>query len=96
MHIYEKDRMSVPSVTTILHAVNLNPGPLIIWANRLGFRHRKYEDELNHSAEIGNIVHDAMDVRMRGEKELLLPNISPAERITLNVIFTNVDKLVQE
>jgi hypothetical protein len=55
-HIYEcDDGTLVPSVTTILKI--LGSEAITRWANYLGFRHVKYDDELERTADIGTIIH---------------------------------------
>lgn len=55
----------VPRATEILSLMN---DPYITtWANNIGFRHKKYEEELDKYAEIGTIVHDLCDKHMLGE-----------------------------
>ena len=61
MYIYEVDGKKVPSVTTIIHA--LSSDEIIKWANSLGFRHLKYEVELDKYAKNGTLIHDVL----RGE-----------------------------
>lgn len=61
MHIYESNGKKLPSVTTIISA--LGSDYILKWANSLGFRHLKYEDELNKYAERGSLIHDLL----RGE-----------------------------
>ena len=61
MHIYEKDGLYLPSVTTILHSVIIDGDRLLNWSNSLGFRHIKYADELNRSADFGTAVHTALE-----------------------------------
>lgn len=56
MHIYEKDGKKYPSVTTIIHI--LGNDEIIRWANSLGFRHKKYDEELDKYAVRGTKVHD--------------------------------------
>ena len=54
MHIYEKDGKKLPSVTTIIHS--LGNEEIIKWANSLGFRHIKYEQELDKYAQNGSLI----------------------------------------
>ena len=61
MHIYEKDGKKLPSVTTIIHS--LGNEEIIKWANSLGFRHIKYEQELDKYAQNGTLIHELL----RGE-----------------------------
>ena len=58
-HIYEcEDGKKVPSVTTILKI--LGSESLMRWANRLGFEHKDYFNELNISARRGTLVHQCI------------------------------------
>jgi hypothetical protein len=64
MHIYttkEKD-IFVPSVTTITSFVKFKPEyeSLILWANALGFKHQKYKEALDATADFGTNVHEAL------------------------------------
>lgn len=62
---YKFNNKSVPRATEILSLMN---DPYIAtWANSLGFRHKKYEQELEHYANIGTIVHDLCDKIMVNE-----------------------------
>lgn len=61
MHIYEKNGKQLPSVTTIIHS--LGSDDIIKWANSLGFRHLKYEQELDKYAANGTMIHELL----RGE-----------------------------
>lgn len=55
-HIYEcSDGTEVPSVTTILKL--LGSEAIIRWSNYLGFKHIRYDDELERTADIGTIIH---------------------------------------
>ena len=58
MHIYEKDGKKLPSVTTIIHS--LGNEEIIKWANSLGFRHIKYEQELDKYAQNGTLIHELL------------------------------------
>lgn len=58
MHIYELDGKKYPSVTTIIHS--LGNDDIIKWANSLGFRHLKYEQELDKYAANGTMIHDLL------------------------------------
>lgn len=70
MHIYESNGKKLPSVTTIISA--LGSDYITKWANSLGFRHIKYEEELNKYAERGTMIHDLL----RGEiDQSYTPNI---------------------
>lgn len=68
MHIYECNGKKLPSVTTIIHS--LGNDEIIRWANSLGFRHLKYDQELEKYAENGTLIHDLL----RGEVD---PSYTP-------------------
>ena len=75
MHIYEKDGVYLPSVTTILHSIIIDGDRLLNWSNSLGFRHIKYSEELERSANFGTAVHAAL--------EQIMTN-GPDNKISLN------------
>lgn len=75
MHIYEKDGIYLPSVTTILHSIIIDGDRLLNWSNSLGFRHIKYSEELERSANFGTAVHAAL--------EQIMTN-GPDNKISLN------------
>lgn len=62
---YQYNGKTVPRVTSILSLVHDNY--ITNWANSLGFRRKKYEDELEYYANIGTIVHELCDCIVRGE-----------------------------
>lgn len=55
MHIYEKDGVLLPSVTTILQI--LGSDELMKWANIMGFKHKKYDEVRDTAAEFGDAAH---------------------------------------
>lgn len=58
MHIYTSPSgKELPSVTTVLQIINMGDG-IAKWANYLGFKHIKYQDELDRRATIGTDVHN--------------------------------------
>lgn len=59
-HQYEYLGVQVPSVTTIISKC-IHEDYLMNWANYLGFKRIKYRDELNRSANIGTIGHNAIE-----------------------------------
>ena len=59
MHIYEKDGILLPSVTTVIHTVYTSPS-IINWSNWLGFKHKKYEAVLNEYATFGTDMHTCL------------------------------------
>lgn len=69
MHIYEKDGIYLPSVTTILHSVIINGDNLLTWANLLGFKHISYSNELERRANFGTAVHSALEQIMTEGKD---------------------------
>lgn len=75
MHIYEKDGVYLPSVTTILHSIIIDGDRLLNWSNSLGFRHIKYSEELERSANFGTAIHAAL--------EQIMTN-GPDNKISLN------------
>lgn len=64
MHIYEKDGVYLPSVTTILHYVMIDGERLLKWSNSLGFRHIDYVKELDNRAAFGTAVHASLEILM--------------------------------
>lgn len=56
-HSYCGDGKEYPSVTTVLDVVGYNKN-LMSWANSLGMRHIKYEDELKRTAIQGTFCHE--------------------------------------
>lgn len=56
---YNKNGEEVPSVTTILKAVN--KPQLISWAHFMGTRHVNIESLLENSAKFGNCIHDYLE-----------------------------------
>ena len=69
MHIYKDvDGKEYVSVTTIIHKVLIDPEPLLKWSNIMGFRHKKYEDLMDYSANYGTLMHLAMEKYMKEEK----------------------------
>lgn len=57
MHMYSADGKAYPSVTTILDIVAYTK-QIVGWANSLGFKRIRYEDELNRTADQGTYVHE--------------------------------------
>lgn len=81
---YLFDGNKVPRVTKILSV--MNDEYITDWANSLGFRHKKYQDELDFWANIGTIVHDLCDKVILGESF----NISDYPREISNYIYNCV------
>ena len=66
MHFYDgPDGTKIPSVTTILKIMVAEE--LLHWSNWLGFKHIKYEDELDRTSNIGTNIH-------RGVQLIVDPN----------------------
>ena len=56
-HVYtDGTGVAYPSVTTILSTISYNKA-IVSWANNLGFRHIRYEEELNRTADEGTFMH---------------------------------------
>ena len=64
------DNIKVPRVTAILHQMMGHDG-LIQWANNLGFKHKRYKDELNRAGEIGTECHETIDKYIDGERDFM-------------------------
>jgi len=62
---YNTSGIEVPSVTTILKI--LNKPFLAKWANIMGFRRQNIDDLLERSAQIGTLVHQAIEAYMMGK-----------------------------
>jgi hypothetical protein len=69
---YNKNNIEVPSVTTILKILN-KPG-LVYWANYLGFKHLKVDDELEYTSYIGTRVHTIINSIMLNRYIILTEN----------------------
>lgn len=68
MHIYTTEGgVELPSVTTILHSILIDPDPLIRWANGLGFGRKKYDDVMEQTANKGTIIHNVLQQLMEGK-----------------------------
>lgn len=101
MHIYEKDGIYLPSVTTILHSIIIDGDKLLNWSNSLGFRHIKYNDELERSANFGTAVHAALEQIMTNgpENKISLPGfeIIKFKRVINNFMeFLNENSMTPE
>lgn len=57
-HIYEKDGISVPSVTTVLQCIGSKK--LMNWANYMGFKHTDINKILEESSEYGTLAHQLL------------------------------------
>lgn len=91
MHIYEKDGIKVPSVTTVLSAIFKDEG-IALWANSLGYHHKDYKTELERYANFGTIAHGIMEHYMKDDHPA--PTV-PFEYISkINRILRNVDEIL--
>lgn len=54
-HIYEKNNIKVPSVTTIIQC--LGSKRLLKWANYMGFKHKDIDKILEETSEYGTLAH---------------------------------------
>ena len=54
-HMYEKDGIKVPSVTTVLQC--LGSKKLLKWANYMGFKHKDIDKILEETSEYGTLAH---------------------------------------
>lgn len=57
---YEYEGKKVPRVTEIL-SKTIASDALLYWANGLGFKHKRYKDELEKAANIGTIAHNEIE-----------------------------------
>lgn len=60
MTYYNKDKIEVPSATTILKI--LNKPFLAKWANFMGFKRKRIQDILDETSEIGTMLHKLIEV----------------------------------
>lgn len=58
----------VPRVTDIISTM-IHSDSIVHWANSLGFRHLKYEDELNKAANIGTETHTLIESFFNDDKD---------------------------
>lgn len=91
MHIYtDTDGNNYPSVTTIIHQILVNPNPLLKWSNIMGFKHKKYEDVMDASANFGALMHSVMESYMTNKE---IPSINDLIVLRkVNVILDQFDK----
>lgn len=91
MHIYtDTDGNKYPSVTTIIHQILVNPIPLLKWSNIMGFKHKKYEDVMDASADFGTLMHSVMESYMTNKE---IPSINDLIVLRkVNVILDQFDK----
>ena len=57
---YSFNNKPIPRVSDILKNC-INEEYIARWANSLGFRHKRYEDELERLANIGSLAHEAIE-----------------------------------
>lgn len=86
MHIYtDENNNEYPSVTTIIHKVLLDPEPLLIWSNIMGFKHKKYEDIMETTSTFGTALHSVMEHYMKNENGII--NVDPILALRINHIL---------
>lgn len=95
MHIYESNGKKLPSVTTIVHAIGNEA--ITKWSNWLGFKHIKYEDELNRSANFGTLVHSHLQsiVDPSAENLEVLEPANSVEKMDLDISLTYFRNLIR-
>lgn len=87
--IYEYNNILVPRVTSILSAM-LHEDYLMKWSNSIGlYQHKKYEDVLNMSADIGSFVHSAIEKFLSKNEPLDINNIPLNYRFKVNNAFNS-------
>lgn len=90
MHIYtDENNNEYPSVTTIIHKVLLDPDPLLIWSNIMGFKHKKYEDIMEATSSFGTSLHSVMEHYMKNENGMM--DIDPILALKINKILDNFE-----
>ena len=94
MHIYEKDGIYLPSVTTILHYVTIDAEKLLLWSNSLGFRKIRYEEELNRRADFGTAVHKALETIMTNGVDAKI-NINGFDIIKFKRVINNFNDFIK-
>lgn len=65
---YSYNNKPIPRVSDILKKC-INEEYIIRWANNLGFRHKKYDEELDKLANIGNIAHESIEKFLKTGEE---------------------------
>lgn len=89
-HFYCGDEgQRYPSVTTVLDSVAYNK-TIVGWANSLGFRHIKYEDELNRTAMEGTFMHAYAQCIVDPEKGKEPQIVDPLTRYYVTQRVTNL------
>ena len=90
MHIYtDENNNEYPSVTTIIHKVLLDPEPLLIWSNIMGFKHKNYEDIMESTSSFGTSLHSVMEHYMKNENGMM--DIDPILALKINKILDNFE-----
>lgn len=92
MHIYTKDGIDYPSVTTILNC--LGHEAIVKWANHLGFMHKDYETTLNESAEFGTKVHAVLQHVVDPSATVSVTFKNDIERIDIDKIEARFRKFI--
>lgn len=70
---YNKEGNIVPRVTSIL-SDTIHEQYLLVWANKLGLKNKKYQEELSKAAVYGTKTHNSIEKFLKGEK-INEPNI---------------------
>lgn len=95
MHIYKDiDGKEYSSVTTIIHKVLVDPEPLLIWSNIMGFKHKKYEDLMKYSSDYGTLMHLVMEHYMKGED--IPPIDDPLLACKINTTLDNFERFCKK
>ena len=69
MDYYNKDKIKVPSVTTVIGI--LNKDGLIQWANSIGKRGIDYKKFLNERALVGSVAHELIEAHLSDKNPAL-------------------------
>jgi len=85
---FNEDGVQVPSSTTILKLIN--KPHLNKWANIMGFKHRKIEDILERSSDIGTTVH-ALIEKFVMKRDYIY---SPTKHHSKDLIMTYLDPFI--
>jgi hypothetical protein len=65
------DGIYVPSCTTVLKIINKSK--LVYWANSLGWKRKRIDDELNKASAIGTLTHEYVERIIKGDRVDLSP-----------------------
>jgi hypothetical protein len=87
MHIYEVEGHKLPSVTTIIHS--LGDDNLMRWSNSLGFRHIKYDTEMERTSHFGTLAHSHMQAIVDKDNANPLEPRNGIEEFELSKLLTN-------